>query len=417
MKVQPTNPKAPLHIRIRVLSAIDYAPGVTVRDRIKHVSQQSFIDTTTNISYNFTWRTISTWLYRFKRHGVTTIDNKTRSDKNHYRKIQLAELAEAINDILPTLSFNKTGLIPKSVIYRQLLAKNYVQRSQLSASQFYRMVRENNLLDTKATHKLRQSFAMQFANELWQADTMHGPSIKQRDGSARKTFFIAFIDDASRVITHGEFFYRDNTQNMIEAFRTALYKRGKPARLYFDNGSNYSAKEIHQACLRLDILLSHAPVRDGAAKGKIERFFRGFRDRFLTLHKDFNSLEQLNQLTHEWIEHEYNNHYHSAIQMRPVDRFNLDHKRIHYITDDQYSEEIFFVEEDRKVSKTNVFSINATQFEAPVDLRTKTIQVRYCRTRKDRFIVYYKDKRMGDATPLDVHRNATRHQATPQVSS
>ena len=53
---------------------------------------------------------------------------------------------------------------------------------------------------------------------------------------------------------------------MVQAFRSALYKRGKPARLYFDNGANYSAREVAQACLRLDILLSHAPVRDGAAK-------------------------------------------------------------------------------------------------------------------------------------------------------
>lgn len=66
-------------------------------------------------------------------------------------------------------------------------------------------------------------------------------------------------------------FYRDNTACMIEVFRTALFKRGKPERLYFDNGANYSSKEILQACVRLDIHLSHSPIRDGAAKGKIER--------------------------------------------------------------------------------------------------------------------------------------------------
>jgi len=410
-------PKAPLHIRLRVLSAIDYAPGASIRDRIKHVATQSFSDPATDTLYTFTWRTISTWLYRYKKHGVTTLDNSPRADINQYRKVDVPQLAEALNDILPTLSFNKSGLIPKSVIYRQLLARDYFQRCQLSPTQFYRMVRQHALLDTSNTHKLRQSFAMQHANELWQADTMYGPSIKQPDGSWRKTFLIGFIDDASRVITHAEFFYRDNTPNMITAFRTALYKRGKPERLYFDNGSNYSAKEIHQACLRLDIRLTHAPVRDGAAKGKIERFFRGFRDRFLTLHTQFNSISQLNQLTHEWIENDYNNQYHSGIQMCPVDRFNLDHARIHYITDDQYSEEIFFIEEQRKVSKTNVFSINATAFEAPVDLRGKTIHVRYCRTRKDRYIVYFNDKRMGDATALDVHHNATRRTRTAQASS
>ena len=96
---------------------------------------------------------------------------------------------------------------------------------------------------------------------------MHGPAIKQADGKLKKTFLIAFIDDASRLITHAQFFWRDNTSNMVDAFRTALYKRGKPERLYFDNGSNYTSGEILQACVRLDIRLSHAPVRDGAAKG------------------------------------------------------------------------------------------------------------------------------------------------------
>ena len=183
--------------------------------------------------------------------------------------------------------------------------------------------------------------------------------------------------DASRLITHAEFFYRDNTDKLIEAFRTALYKRGRPERLYFDNGSNYTAKEILQACVRLDIRLSHAPVRDGAAKGKIERFFRGFRDRFLVIHPHFDSLDQLNQLTTEWIENHYNTQPHGSIQMTPLDRFNLDHSRIHYLTGDEFTDEVFFVEEDRKVSNVNVFSINSNKYECPVDLRGKTVQIRY----------------------------------------
>ncbi|NQY36628.1 MAG: hypothetical protein HRT37_16980 [Alteromonadaceae bacterium] len=55
-------------------------------------------------------------------------------------------------------------------MYRQLIKQGYVQRSQLSQTSFYRMVRENELLNLEQSKKLRQSFAMQFANELWQAD-------------------------------------------------------------------------------------------------------------------------------------------------------------------------------------------------------------------------------------------------------
>ncbi|MDD4976210.1 MAG: DDE-type integrase/transposase/recombinase [Bacteriovorax sp.] len=398
--------KPPLELRLRVLSAVDYAPGDSIVARIKSVSERTFVDEQTRREYKFAWRTISTWLYRFKSKGMTTLDNKTRADKNCYRKVQVSELAEAINEVIPTMGKSKNGTFPRSTLYRLLLKKDFFKRQQLSTSTFYRMLRENDLFDSNVTKKLRLSFAMQFSNELWQADTMYGPSIKQSDGQWRKTFLIAFIDDASRVITHGEFFYRDNAENMIEAFRTALYKRGKPERLYFDNGANYTSKEILQACIRLDIKLSHAPIRDGAAKGKIERFFRGFRDRFLVEHINFETLDELNEKTRDWIENEYNLKHHSGIQMIPIDRFNLDRKRIKFLTDDQYSEEVFFVEEDRKVSKTNVFSINNQKFECPVDLREKNVQVRFDRNRRDRFIVYFGGKRMGDASVLNLYQNA-----------
>ncbi|MCU7860667.1 MAG: DDE-type integrase/transposase/recombinase [Candidatus Thiodiazotropha sp. (ex Lucinoma kastoroae)] len=409
MTREDVKPNPPLEMKLRVLSAVDYAPGDNTRERIKSVCQRTFRDETSGHDYQFTWRTIETWLYRFKKHGITSMDKRTRSDKNTYRKVPLNELAEAINDILPKLRFNKTGVIPKMALYRKLLEQNYFSRSQLSQTSFYRMIRDNDLLNIEQTKKLRLSFSMQFANELWQADTLYGPSIKQADGQWKKTFLIAFIDDASRVITHAEFFYADNTENMINAFKSALFKRGKPQRLYFDNGSNYKSKEILQACIRLEIHLSHAPVRDGAAKGKIERFFRGFRDRFLTQHLNFESLDSLNDKTHHWIENHYNTQYHSGIQMNPLDRFNPDRERLEFLTDDEVTEEIFFVEASRKVGKTNVFSINNQKYECPADLREKRIQVRYDRTKRDKLIVYFNEQRMGEATLLDLHFNAQRH--------
>jgi len=393
-------------LRLRVLNAVYDAPGNSMRERIKFVAEKTFTDIQSNQTYQFTWRTISTWLYRHKKNGIATLVNKTRSDKDSYRKVQVSQLAEAIHETLPSLAHNKVGVIPKSVLYRVLLQRGLFTRSQLAPTTFYRMMRTHQLFDDKAVQKQRLSFAMQFANQLWQADTMYGPTIKQPDGQWKKTFLIAFIDDASRVITHAEFFYRDNTDNMIYAFRSALYKRGKPERLYFDNGANYTAKEIMQACVRLDIHLSHAPIRDGAAKGKIERFFRGYRDRFLTMHPTFASLDELNRLTHDWVEGEYNSKFHSAIQMSPIDRFNLDRNRVKFLTDDAYSAEVFFVEENRKVSKTNVFSINSQRYECPVDLREKAVQVRYDRLRRDRYVVYFAGQRMGEATELNLYTNA-----------
>jgi len=73
------------------------------------------------------------------------------------------------------------------------------------------------------------AFAMRHANQLWQADTMFGPYLREGGSSPVQTKLIAFIDDASRVICHGEFFLQENIDTMIAALRLAMYKRGVPS--------------------------------------------------------------------------------------------------------------------------------------------------------------------------------------------
>ena len=101
----------------------------------------------------------------------------------------------------------------------------------------------------------------------------------------------------------------------------------------------------------------------------------------------------------------------------PLDRFNLDRDRLQFLTDDETTAEVFFVEESRKVSKTNIFSINNCKYECPVDLREKSIQVRYDRTRRDQFIVYFYEQRMGQASLLDLHFNALQRRSNQEKHS
>ncbi|MES2320077.1 MAG: hypothetical protein V4631_21585, partial [Pseudomonadota bacterium] len=68
-----------------------------MRERIKCVADKTFTDGLSGHPYRFTWRTISTWLYRHHKNGITTLENKTRSDKDATRKVQVSQLAEAIH--------------------------------------------------------------------------------------------------------------------------------------------------------------------------------------------------------------------------------------------------------------------------------------------------------------------------------
>ena len=389
------------YLKMRVLGAIEFAPGNSCIERIKHVSSIVFTEDDDQ-RYQFTWRTIQTWYSRYKKDGITTMHPRARSDKGLPRKVEPALLAEAIDQVRPHFR----GRLNVSAVYRACIERGLLAREQIAPNTFRRLVDRYELLKPEAetTDKRRLAFSKAHANQMWQADTMFGPYIKHGDGRVQSKL-IAFIDDASRVCCHAEFFAAENTDTLIAALRSALYKRGVPEMLYVDNGSIYASKEITQICARIGCLLCHTPVRDGAAKGKVERFFRTVRMSFLSRALDLASIDTLNREFTRWVEDEYNGREHSALHMRPIDRFGLDLSRIRFLPPNDVNEELFFVEQERTVLADNTFSLQRTRYEAPRDLRSRKVHVRFDRKRPGRAVVYFKGERMGDARPVDFIAN------------
>jgi transposase InsO family protein len=286
-------------MKMIVLGAVENATGKSIRDRIKKTAKLVFTDEDGH-QRRFTWRTISTWYYRYKKYGVTGVETTGRSDKGKTRKIAPEELLEAINQVLPHVV---PGKYNKFDLYRMCIEKGILKKEQIAQTTYYRFIREYDLLsDDFEDNKKRLAFAMAHANELWQADTMFGPFVVNEAGKKVQTKLIAFIDDASRLICHAQFFFHETTDALMTAIKAALYKRGIPKQLYVDNGAIYSSKEITLVCARISCILRHTPVRDGASKGKIERFFRRVRDQFLNRKLELSSLEALNQQLLVWIE-------------------------------------------------------------------------------------------------------------------
>jgi len=389
------------YFKMRILGAVLYADGKTIKEKIQKVSLMSFEDETGNLK-KFTFRTISTWFYRYKSRGITGMNKSVRADKGLPRKITPEELLEAINQVLPFFRTRKH--FNKSDIFRMCVEKGILNRDQIAPTTFYRFIKEYELLsdNNEEQNKKRLAFAMQYANQLWQADTMFGPFVKDSSGKSIQTKLIAFIDDASRVICHGEFFFNENTDTLIKALKSAFYKRGIPEQLYVDNGSIYSSAEITLICARIGCILRHAPVRDGAAKGKIERFFRTVRDKFLIKNLDLSDLDSLNKQFSIWVEEEYNSGIHSALGMKPIDRFAFDLKRIKFLQPSQTNDELFYAEVERSVKKDNTFCFKNIRYESTTDLRGKNITIRFDRYHPDKIIIYYKNQRIGQAKELNL---------------
>ena len=361
------NPTA--YLRMRLLGAIDMAEGNSIQARIRAVSQMTFTDEDGH-PRQFTWRTIQTWYSRYQQHGVTVMQTKPRSDKVKRRKVVIEDVLEAIGKVQPKVH----GKTPtRALLYRLCIEAGWLTRSQIAPNTFNRLVREFELLkpDQDSTNKHRLAFAKAHANEMWQADTLYGPHVKL-NGTPVQTRLIAFLDDASRVCCHGQFFPAENVDTLIESFRAAFYKRGVPHALYVDNGSIYSSKEILQICARVGCLLHHTPVRDGAAKGKVERFFRTVRDQFLARELDLSSLEALNRQFTQWVEEHYNAQVHSILGMSPLDRYALDRKWVRFLPPNEANDELFFVEEERHVRADNTFAFKSLRWEAPRHLPDRT---------------------------------------------
>jgi len=395
-----------VYLKMRVLGAVDTVEGRTRHERIHNVAAMTFLDEEGN-SRRFTWRTIQTWFYRYKNHGITGMTVQPRKDKGQVRKTTPEEVLEAINAARPHFHNHRAN---KRALYRYCIANGLLHADRLAQTTFYRFIREYELLAPQDNdHKQRLAFSMKHANQLWQADTMFGPYVDtgMSPGARKQAKLIAFIDDASRIICHGEFFFEENVDTLVQAIRAAFYKRGVPEQLLVDNGSIYCSQEITLICARVGCILRHTPVRDAAAKGKIERFFRRVRDQFLIQKLDLSSLEALNRQFTEWVENDYNAVVHDTIGMKPLDRFGLDRTRVRFLPPSEHSDELFYAEATRKVKKDNTFSFAGRRYETPVDLRDKEIQLRHDRRRQDTtaVIIYHKGQRQGAARLLDAVAN------------
>lgn len=387
------------YLKMRVLGALEYAGGSSLLDRYKAVSEMTFRDED-GISRQFTWRTIQTWWYYYRRYGITVAPE--RSDKGATRKVAPEHLLEAIEQVLPSFHGKQYNI---AEVYRACIEKGLLRRNEVAPNTFRRHVKRFDLLKPadQSAPKARLAFAKAHANDMWQGDTLHGPYLRI-DGKPVKSFLICFIDDASRVIPHGAFYPQDNTLLLLHCFQNAIYKRGVPKAMYVDNGSNYSSAEFATICTRLGTVLIHTPVRDGAAKGKIERFFRTVRDQFLV--RDLSSVHSFAELNRQfirWVEDTYHAREHSTLGMKPIDRFGLDLKNVRYLACSEFSDELFMLEDTRKVRADNTFSFNNRRYEAPRDMRNTTITIRYDRHRPNapQPVVYQDGLRLGEAVLLD----------------
>jgi len=355
------------YLKMRVLGAIESAPGKTQGERVRNVAQMVFIDEE-GCKRMYTWTTIYTWLYRYKHKGITGSLAKSKERQGSNPEDQARGTHGAINQgtaPLPQRPLQQTDIVSES--HRTWA----LRREECAPTTYYRFLREYDLLKTRRKTKKRMAFRDAARQSLWQADTMFGPYLREVEVARFRPNSSLFIDDASRVICHGEFFLQENIDTMIAALRLAMYKRGVPS-----NCMSITAPFIPRKNSRLSALGSalFCVIRRCATgfQGKIERFFRTVRETFLARNLDLSSLAALNRQFTAWVEDEYKpqrtlSHRHET--HRPLWPRPKPHPFIFLIS--KPTTNFSTAKTKETVLSNNTFSFRAVTYEAPCNTSRK----------------------------------------------
>lgn len=349
--------------------------------------------------------TIEEWLSNYRRKGFEGLLPSVRSDRGNIRALSEAQRNELVN-----LKIEHPKMSAQTII-ESLVARNKLRPNEIAPASVYRLFQQQipRRMANK-TGKEQKRFVHRYPNDCWQADTMHGPYIKDNDtGKARKTYLIAFIDDASRLITGAEFFYTETTAHIKSVLRQAVMTYGVPTKLYVDNGLPYRSTDISIACASMNTALIHTTPYYPQAKGKIERFFRTVRSRFITGIKSVHSLHELNLTFDAWVQDQYNRHEHGGLdKQKPLTVFlhNVE-GRLRRLPKHIDPAELFCRKQQRTVALDGTFRINNRLYETEEHLIGKKIFVLYdVDDPTHRVKVFDGPCYVHSATPLDYLGNA-----------
>lgn len=318
--------------------------------------------------------TIRSWLKKYRRGGFEALQPKTRTDKGKARRLPLE-----VTDVLLAIKEQSPDLTVPLVIKKAMTSGLIPTDIPLPQSTVYKLLARHGLHKKTVAAKDHRRFSYQYAGELFMSDVMHGPAIKTEGGRKRKTYLIAFIDDATRVIPYAAFAFSENTAAFMEVLKQAVLRRGIPMRLFVDNGSAFRSQHLSLVCAKLGITLIHARAYHAEAKGKIERWFRTIRLQFLPLltTKDMRSLEALNSALWAYVETEYHNSTHRILDEPPIDRWAKVGQKVRFPEVGADLDDLFLFETRRKVQKDRTVSLNGVVYEIDASLVGETVVLRY----------------------------------------
>ncbi|TDW07922.1 homeodomain-containing protein [Breznakia blatticola] len=323
--------------------------------------------------------TIRRWYNRYQKGGFEELKPKRRTVQKTPRKIS-SEVHWYLEQYL-----EEHPKLPSTMLYQKLLEQQVVTKRDVSLStvtRYVKGIRNQSRQAEKEMHRYERAHI----NEVWCADS--SVCIYLQEGTKkRRTYIIAFIDDASRMITGIDVFYEDNFINLMSVMRKAIMCYGKPKVFNFDNGSPYRNGQMELLAARIGTVLHYCKPYTPTSKAKIERFFKTLKQQWMSGIKgsDFKNLQELRKSLQTYVK-SYNTNIHRSLDTSPQNRFFQESKLIYRLSEEKIKE-AFLLEMKRKVSKDCVIHLNNKEYEVHYRYSNSYIILRYSSDMKEVYVV------------------------------
>ena len=353
--------------------------------------------------------TMRAWIRAWRRSGFDGLMPQRRKDRGSVRGLP----GDVVEGLLAVRRENM-DLSVRQVVARARATGAVPEDAAVAASTVHRLfVREGLMTRRKdAPSEDLRRFAAEAAGQLWQSDVMHGPKVRDGRGRKRKTYLIALLDDATRLVPYAHFALGETAADYLVVLKEAILRRGVPERVYCDNGANFRSRQLMTVCGRLGVSLLHARPYHAAGKGKIERFFRTVRGQVLALPeaRDADDLDTLNRHFRTWVEAEYHMRPHRGLEdgRTPLDQWALTCGAVRRPDPGVDLDDMFLFEAVRRVSKARTVSLGGRTYEVDAGMDGATVTLRHDPSAPPGrpVKVVHEGRPAGLARPLDLHANA-----------
>jgi hypothetical protein len=153
----------------------------------------------------------------------------------------------------------------------------------------------------------------------------------------------------------------------------------------------------------LGIALVHAKPYQPQGKGKIERFFKSVRTRFLPSFKG-DTLDEINEAFELWLDEEYHQRSHGSTGETPFKRFTSRMECLRPAPDnlrDHFRKTV-----RRRVNKDRSVVMDRRLFEAPVELIGKRVELLFFEGSPEQVEIRCAQKSYGLLRQIDLHVNS-----------